>query len=233
VAFASPRLVLRDVRVEGGSRFSVEDVLREAPIPLEENIFRVNLSRVGQALEELPPVERVQVIRRFPQSLLVCIEERRAAYQTRTDVEGAALYNLDRTGYVYEPAPARDPALPLLVLPARHAPAVGGSMTAALLETVEQCYRLAEERSLELRQVRVDEQSELWVDLERSDPELGDLPVRIGRWTELPEKFADIRLALDGRPELTHTAALLNVMCAGRPAYVPIASAARSRRGRP
>jgi hypothetical protein len=73
--------------------------------------------------------------------------------------------------------------------------------------------------------MRVDASGELWLNVEATPTKQtapAILKVRVGRSTELPEKFRDIRLALASRPDLPGSASYLDVMCAGRTAYAPL-----------
>jgi hypothetical protein len=71
--------------------------------------------------------------------------------------------------------------------------------------------------------MRIDGSGELWLNVATSaaNPAVkSDLQVRIGRSTDLPAKFQDIRNSLAGWPGLVSAAAYLDVMCAGSPAYM-------------
>ena len=224
IAFASPRLRVHHLIVEGESRYSRDDVMQLGGVAFGQSILGVNLVRVARGLEAQPPVKRVEVVRQFPQTLKVHIEERTPFLQVSRDLEGASLRNADAGGLLYEAAPERDPSLPLVVLPARSLPRSGERLGEQLLAAVRECRELAAGAKLSVDRYRLDSAGEMWLDLTPSSraKESKCLQIRLGRSTELREKFRDIRLALDGRPDLLSGAAILNVMCAGRPAYVKV-----------
>jgi len=221
VVFTSPRLKLEQVRVSGTARVSPEDVVRIGRIPVGQNMFRVNLVRVSQGLLSNPIFERASVSRELPHTLHVTLQERTPALQV---VAAGSALHADRAGVIFERAGAAAAAkLPVLELPEGRRAAIGQKLPADLLRTVHDCLDLAARERLTLRKLRIDAAGELWLNVATPPTEqaaAGALPVRVGRPTELPEKFRDIRQAMAGKPSLVAAAAYLNVMCAGRTAYM-------------
>ncbi len=231
VAFVSPRLQLARIEVAGTERFSAEQLARIGQVPMGSNIFRVNLTRVSTALKTEPLIREAVVARQLPNTLQVTLRERTPALQVvRPDRPGKA-YLADAEGILFqEVAPRKqgqaDSDLPLVEMPAKQVPVLGKSLQPQLTEAVLECARLAVDQEVDVAKMRVDGAGELWLNVvipaaSRSQPDV--LDVRLGRWTELPEKFRDIRKSLQGWPQLTETASHLDVMCAGRPAYKRLA----------
>lgn len=227
VAFVSPRLQLARIEITGTDRFSPEQIARLGQVPMGSNIFRVNLTRVSTALKTQPLIRDAVVTRQLPNTLQVTLQERTPALQVVRADRPAQAYLADADGVLFQEAAPRKHGqpgseLPAVEMPPKLLPALGKPLQAELTEAVLECTRLAVDQEVDVAKMRVDGSGELWLNVvipatSRSQPDV--LDVRLGRWTELPEKFRDIRKALQGWPHLTETASHLDVMCAGRPAY--------------
>ena len=68
-------LAMIDVQTDG--TLQRDQVLKEADLNEGENIFRVNLAQVHHALEQLPQVDEVQVVRKMPGEIDIRISERK------------------------------------------------------------------------------------------------------------------------------------------------------------
>ena len=247
VAFASPRLKLKEVQVHGSRRLTPADVAKAGQVPLGENIFRVNLIRVSDRLRKDPMVRRAVVTRELPNSLNVEIEDRTPAYQVSCT---GKRWDVDAENVVFRPAVGYMHGKPLLELQTADLPALGRKLRPELAYARVECGKLAQKEGLALRHLRIDPAGELWLNIltepagatlvvaaeEATDkeeagaaePVPGRLKVRVGRIADLPQKFRDIRQALAGWPNLTSTAMHLDVMCAGRPAYLKAADAGKN-----
>lgn len=232
VAFASPRLRLQEVTVQGSTRLKPEDITREGHVPLGANIFRVNLVKVSEWLMTDPIIREATVTRDLPNRLHVEIRERTAAYQVTCD---GARWDVDAEGVVYRKNPSYLQGQPTLEIPRADLPPLGKRLRSDIIRAYHDSIRCARKEGLDLRHLRVDPQNELWLSIvapptgseadgtSDAPANPGRLKVRVGRFTDLPQKFRDIRQALEGWPQLTATAAHLDVMCPGRPAYMKAA----------
>jgi hypothetical protein len=222
VAFTSPRLRLSEVRLSGTKRLTPEDVIRLGQIPLGQNIFRINMVRVSKDLLERDPMLKEAVVtRELPDAIRVAVSERTPALRLETP---SAAYDVDKTGVVFRKAVSAGAELPHLEVPEKDVPELGRTMSTELFHTALECERLAKAEQVGLRKMRVDASGELWLNVAAftsGDSGPAELKVRVGRPVELPAKFHDVRQALAGMPDLTARAAYLDVMCAGRSAYVP------------
>lgn len=226
VLFTSPRLKLREVHVTGSQRLSREDVVRLGRLHLGTNIFRVNLVRVSQRLQVDPVIREALVSRDLPNALNVELKERVPALRVVTE---ESAFDADEEGVVFQKAPDANPdsdaarRLPTVEVLPKDVPPLGQRLSADLARAVRECAQLAREQHVELRKMRVDASGELWLNIEAypTSQSTGDgLAVRVGRLTDLPEKFRDIHQSLLGKPDLSARATYLNVMCAGWPAYM-------------
>ena len=244
VAFWSPRLSLREVKLTGSTRYSAADLVRMGQIPVGRNIFGVNLARVHDRLLKDPVLGEVEVTRDFPDRLLISVVERVPALQ----ITGAGkVLHADREGVVFQTAPAARPELPTVELPGSRCPKLGDRLDPELNRAAWQCVGLARKEGLTARKLRVDGNGELWLHIvildgagnqrpagdaqtesaprtasagsETAAPALpADLPVRLGRPTELAEKLRDVRMTLEGAPQVAR-ATYLDVMSAGNPFF--------------
>jgi hypothetical protein len=220
VAFASPRLQVQVVDLTGTERLSPADVVQRGGIRLGQNIFAVNLTRVRQALKADPVIEDAVVTRDLPNRLSVTVRERVPALRI---VGSRAAFHADREGVVFQRARFEANKLPVLEMADRRLPKPGEALPADWVEAVWQCVELARKERVDVLKMRIDGAGELWLNVSTgptSQAAVNSLSVRVGRTTDLPEKFRDIRRSLAGWPNLTASARYLNVMSAGNPAYM-------------
>jgi len=227
VAFTSPRMRLLEVRVTGTQRLSTQQVQELGGIPVGQNIFRCNLVEVSRRLRRDPVIKETIVTRELPNTIHATIRERVPAIQV---MAGGQRFHADEEGFVFQHADAFTRDMPLIQLPAGQVPALGERLEGLVVNTVWECNRLASEQGLKLRNLRVkriDGLPELWLNVETAAADGAPflLAVRLGRETDLPEKFQDIGHTLTWSP-LTREASYLDVMCAGSPVYMSMTDSA-------
>ena len=110
-ATTSPRFAVTRVEVVGASRLHAEDVMRAAGIAPGVNLFRVRPRAAASALETLPQVRRADVVRHFPNRVVIHVEERRPF----TLVHAGRLHWIDEQGVALA-AEARAVSAPLPVI---------------------------------------------------------------------------------------------------------------------
>src|SRR5438094_1734508 len=89
------------VEVRGVSRVPPDQILAVAAIPRGTNIFRLDTMGVAGRVESLPEVRRADVVREFPNRVVISVEERRPF----TLVHGSRLHWLDEEGRLLGLAP--------------------------------------------------------------------------------------------------------------------------------
>ncbi|HSF04392.1 MAG TPA: FtsQ-type POTRA domain-containing protein [Methylomirabilota bacterium] len=87
---------IRVVEVRGTSRVSPDRVLAAAEIPVGTNFWRLDGTAVRARIEALPEIRRAELIREFPNRVVILVEERRPF----TLVHGARLHWIDEDGRV-------------------------------------------------------------------------------------------------------------------------------------
>lgn len=77
--------IVRQVEVEGSSRYEDREIINYCAIPLEENIFKVDTETFEQTLpEEFTYVEKAVVSRRLPDKILITITDSVPTYYSET-----------------------------------------------------------------------------------------------------------------------------------------------------
>ena len=75
--FENPDYRLSTIEAQTDGTLQREQILQNAGLHEGENIFRVNLARVHDRLQQLPQVDEVQVVRRLPGEIDIKITERK------------------------------------------------------------------------------------------------------------------------------------------------------------
>ena len=85
--FENPDYTLKTIELQTDGSLQREQVLRAADLREGENIFKVNLARVHDSLQELPQSDEVQVVRKLPGQLDIRIVERKPVAWITTEKE--------------------------------------------------------------------------------------------------------------------------------------------------
>ena len=75
--FENPTYGLGQIEVRTDGTLQREQILKTTDLREGENIFRVNLARVHDSLQQLPQVDEVQITRRLPSEIDIRISERK------------------------------------------------------------------------------------------------------------------------------------------------------------
>lgn len=108
---SSPRFALADVEVRGHSRLSAEAVVAASGLAPGMNLFRLDSRGAVRGVETLPEVRRAEVVRHFPDRVVLHVEERRPF----TLVHSGRLHWVDEAGVMAGPE-ARAAAVPVPVI---------------------------------------------------------------------------------------------------------------------
>jgi len=107
----APRFAVARIDVEGAARVSADRVRRAAAIAPGTNLWRLEPSVVAARVAAMPEIQRAEIIRRFPNRLVILVEERRPF----TLVHAGRLHWLDEEGRVLDEVPqAVVPTVPVV-----------------------------------------------------------------------------------------------------------------------
>lgn len=96
--FASDYFKVERIEVENNHRISREDILALSDIAPGANIFELELTRIGDRIEENPWIAEARVRRLFPDRLVIRVEEHAPRAIVRLDY----LYYLDVSGRIFK-----------------------------------------------------------------------------------------------------------------------------------
>lgn len=91
---------IKEIRVEGVSQTSIEEILAATNLEQGKNIFEMHIPAMEQALLQNPWVEKVNIKRVLPDTFLIDIKERLAQFWVLRD---GILYYLDSNGLIIAP----------------------------------------------------------------------------------------------------------------------------------
>ena len=107
----APRFAVAWIDVEGASRVSADRVRSAAAIPPGANLWRLDPAAVAARVAAMPEIRRAEIIRRFPNRVVVLVEERRPF----TLVHAGRLHWLDEEGRLLDEVPqAVVPSVPVV-----------------------------------------------------------------------------------------------------------------------
>jgi cell division protein FtsQ len=107
----SPRFTVGHVDVQGATRIGADRVRSAAAIPEGMNLWRLDPAAVAARVAAVPEIRRAEIIRRFPNRLVILVEERRPF----TLVHAGRLHWLDEEGRVLEAvSQAVSPSVPVV-----------------------------------------------------------------------------------------------------------------------
>lgn len=104
-------LAVKGSEIEGTRLLSDDQVRQAAGVPSGRPLSRVDVDEMTAGLEELPEVASADVSRKWPDKVLIKVEERVSIGVVEVD---GTFRGLDETGFVFRELRARPPALPLI-----------------------------------------------------------------------------------------------------------------------
>jgi len=219
-------LRIREIRFEGLSRASAQELLQISPVQRGDHILLVDTDLVAAALRRHPWVASAEVRRELPRTLAVTIAERRAA--ALVDLGG--LYLVDDKGEVFKRAvPGDGLDLPVVTGISREAWVERRTEVEPLLAAALALLARWSERGLDRRapvsEIHIDPDSgtTLWT---------GDegLEIRLGHG-DLPEKLERLERVLSALAADGQRAEVLHLDNRRRPDWVAVRLKAAGPRG--
>ena len=99
LAMFSPLFNIKNIIINGNSKISTNEIISLSQIELEENMFKVNSTKVIKQIKENAYISTVKITRNIPSTITITIEERIPAYLI--ECNGNYAY-VDKQGYILE-----------------------------------------------------------------------------------------------------------------------------------
>lgn len=97
------------IKIEGNKRLEQEEVIRNSGVVIGDNLLKLRKNAIIKNLLELSYIENVEVIKKYPKSIVFKINERVPVIQLNLDDK---FQIIDVNGYVLENTDGRIPELP-------------------------------------------------------------------------------------------------------------------------
>ena len=110
----SPLFEIRQIDIIGSSFICDEAILSHAQLETGQNMLAFSASTVREQINQLPYVQDVDVVREFPDRIVITVEERIPIANIRV-AHSATYLLIDDAGMVLESASAPAPALPVAI----------------------------------------------------------------------------------------------------------------------
>ena len=109
-AILSPIFNIKQIKVSGNSKISVDEIISLSGFNLEQNMFTYKMSDVKSKIKENAYIDTVKISRKIPDSIEISVTERQASYA----VEYANAYAyISSQGYILEIS-SQKPNMPIL-----------------------------------------------------------------------------------------------------------------------
>lgn len=99
MALLTPTFNIQEIKVEGNNKVTTSNIINLSRLKLGQNIFKNNKKSIEQYIKENTYIEKVEVTRKIPSTILLRVEERKAAYQVK--LISSYVY-IDKNGYILE-----------------------------------------------------------------------------------------------------------------------------------
>ncbi len=98
--FVSPVFNIVEIKVENANKISENTYISLSELKKEENIFRINKSKIREKIKTESYVEEVEIRRELPGTVILTVEERKPQY--RIEKNGGLYMYIDKNGYYLE-----------------------------------------------------------------------------------------------------------------------------------
>lgn len=98
----TPYFNVKTIKVIGNENVSSEDIIKMSDIKIYQNIFKLNLAKIQCLLKQNPLFDQVYVKRHIPDTIEICVKERKA--RALLNVEGE-IYQVDEQAVIFQKLP--------------------------------------------------------------------------------------------------------------------------------
>ncbi|HET6382445.1 MAG TPA: FtsQ-type POTRA domain-containing protein [Armatimonadota bacterium] len=213
----SPRFSIRSIAVQGTHVVPASVIEKFAGVHPGDNLLMVSTRGVRRRLLEIPAIADAHLERRFPNSLVIVVKERRPWAAALT---GQRIYLLDREWRVIDQVKCVPPRLPQVIIKAPvvgEIPAPGRVISHGSLAAALGCLRESQdpELNIPITRIFIDAKRNIWLNV-------GDIGrVNLGLAYRLGAKLATLRTIYRHSPQLLQNAQCLDLQNADAPAYSP------------
>lgn len=109
--FISPVFNIVEIKVENANKISVNTYISLSGLHTEENIFRINKTKIKESIKTESYVEEVEIRRELPGTIVLTVEERTPKY--KVEKNGGIYMYIDQNGYYLEDT-TEDKSMPIL-----------------------------------------------------------------------------------------------------------------------
>lgn len=98
--FISPVFNIVEIKVENANKISNNTYISLSGLKTEENIFRINKSKIREGIKTESYVEEVEIKRELPGTVILTVQERKPEY--KIEKNGGLYMYIDKNGYYLE-----------------------------------------------------------------------------------------------------------------------------------
>ena len=110
MALVTPVFNIQEIKVEGNSKVTTNNIINLSRIKIGENIFRNNKKKIEKNIKENPYIESVLIKRILPSTINLQISERKVEYQIK--LISSYIY-IDKSGNILENSNSKENVLTL------------------------------------------------------------------------------------------------------------------------
>lgn len=96
---ASPLFNIKEIKVEGNSKLTTNEIISISQIQTDENIYKTSIKKAKEKILENPYIKSVTVKRNLPSTVTITVEERKATYMIEY---GSGYVYINNQGYILE-----------------------------------------------------------------------------------------------------------------------------------
>lgn len=96
---ASPLFNVKQIDVEGNKKITKDEIISLSQIELEQNTYKINISKTKQKILENPYIKSVQIKRNLPSNITITVEERTTTFMIEY---GSGYVYINNQGYILE-----------------------------------------------------------------------------------------------------------------------------------
>lgn len=203
-ALQTPRLLVRQVKIEGVKLSDKEEISAAAGYVLKTNILLVNKKQALQKIAVLSEVQDVKMGRAFPDGVWIKVTER-TPFAVVTNGPDSAMVQSD--GLLFHAVAGPVAGLPVITVDQSVCLEMGKICASPCVSYGLEALKLARRERLAASKISIDRDGDMCLNMD------SNFCVRLGQPDEIEEKMSKVRSALDYHPSIVRDAAYIDVSC--------------------